>query len=178
MEADGLLKLASLLQQSDQEAESGEAQTDPFTPGSIGPPPPVPKVSKPVAGQSKDIWNTSEIDRLVAYSDPRPAPDYEMKFLQAVNTEDLYLGMGNKHPGTASCESMVVRVKLNGTKNSSEIQLDIKENLLLLTTPIYYLSLNLPHTVDDTETRAQWDIDTDTLILTLKLKRVYDFLNF
>ena len=176
MEADGLLKLASLLQQSDQEAESREAPTNLFTPASIGLPA-LPD-SQPVTEQSKDIWNTSEVDRLVAYSDPRPAPEYEMRFLQAVNTEDMYLGMGNKHPGTASCESMVVRVNLNGTKSSSEIQLDIKKNLLLLTTPKYYLSLNLPNPVDDTLTRAQWDIDTDTLILTLKLKRVYDFLNF
>ena len=175
MEADGLLKLASLLQQSDQEAESRETQPNPFTPASIGPPL---RECETASEQSKDIWSTSEVDQVVAYSDPRPAPEYEMKFLQAVNTEDMYLGMGNKHPGTASCESMVVRVKLNGTKNSSEIQLDIKEHILLLTTPKYFLSLHLPHPVDDTLTRAQWDIDTDTLILTLKLKRAYDFLNF
>ncbi|KAI6659928.1 Protein PIH1D3-like [Oopsacas minuta] len=176
METDCLLKLSALL--NPPEDESCETKTSPFTPASIGAPA-VKQIQEcdPISEPSKDIWNKSEVDNIVPYTDPRPSPEYDMKFLQAVNTEDVFLGMGKKNPGTASCESMILRVKLPNAK-SSDIQLNIKETLLLLTTPKYYLSLNLPDPVDDKMTRAQWDIDTDTLILTFKLKRIYDFLNF
>lgn len=173
--ATGLLQLSKLLNPED---ESTETQTPSFTPASIGPPVSTQVPERcPVTQRSKDIWNKSEVSNLVPYNDPRPTPEYEMKFLQTVKAEDVYLSMGKMHPGTASCESAVMRVKLPGAK-SSDIQLDIKETLFLLTTPKYYLSLALPDPVDDTMTRVQWDVDTDTLILTLRLKRTYDFLNF
>ena len=33
---------------------------------------------------------------------------YEMVYKQAVSTEDVFLGMGNKSPTTASCEDIIV----------------------------------------------------------------------
>ena len=45
--------------------------------------------------------------------DPRPQPEYDMVFRQAVSAEDVYLGMGNKNPTTASCEELVVRAHAN-----------------------------------------------------------------
>jgi predicted secreted protein len=35
-----------------------------------------------------------------------------MVFRQAVSAEDVYLGMGNKNPTTASCEELVVRTTI------------------------------------------------------------------
>ena len=43
------------------------------------------------------------------YDDPRPQPEYDMVFRQAVGAEDVFLGMGGKNPTTASCEELVVR---------------------------------------------------------------------
>ena len=36
------------------------------------------------------------------------AARYDIKFQQAVTPEDVFLGMGNKTPSTASCEDLVV----------------------------------------------------------------------
>ena len=33
---------------------------------------------------------------------------YDIHFKQSVTAEDIYLGLGNKNPSTASCEEMVV----------------------------------------------------------------------
>lgn len=41
-----------------------------------------------------------------------PVPDcrYDIVYKQAVGAEDMFLGMGNKTPATASCEDMIVRL--------------------------------------------------------------------
>ena len=41
-----------------------------------------------------------------------------------------------------------------------------------------YLGLHLPHPVDHKNGKAQWDGKTETLSVTLRLKREYDFMNF
>ena len=41
-----------------------------------------------------------------------------------------------------------------------------------------YLGLHLPHPVDHKSGKAQWDGKTDTLSVTLRMKREYDFMNF
>ena len=41
-----------------------------------------------------------------------------MVFRQAVSPEDVYLGMGNKNPTTASCEELVVRAAILCTNDS------------------------------------------------------------
>jgi hypothetical protein len=35
---------------------------------------------------------------------------YDIIYKQAVTSEDMFLGMGNKNPATASCEDMVVSI--------------------------------------------------------------------
>jgi hypothetical protein len=81
------------------------------TPGSIGP-------ASNAAGKSdsnsqsggKEIWDVEEVSekQQYEYDDPRPSPEHDVIFKQAVGTEDVFLGMGPKNPSTASCESMVV----------------------------------------------------------------------
>ena len=41
-----------------------------------------------------------------------------------------------------------------------------------------YLGLHLPHPVDHKSGKAQWDGKTETLSVTLRMKRDYDFMNF
>ena len=59
---------------------------------------------------SKEIWTADEVEEKspYEYDDPRPQPEYDMVFRQAVGAEDVFLGMGNKNPTTASCEELVV----------------------------------------------------------------------
>ena len=41
-----------------------------------------------------------------------------------------------------------------------------------------YLGLHLPHPVDHKSGKAQWDGKIETLSVTLRMKRDYDFMNF
>ncbi|KAL3878647.1 hypothetical protein ACJMK2_030978 [Sinanodonta woodiana] len=96
---------------------------------------------------------------------------------QAVTTEDIYLQMGNKTPTTASCEEMVVKIKLPDTK-LADVELDVKNKFLDCRTPKYKLGLHLPHPVDHKSGKAEWDGKKDTLIVTLRIVREFDFMNF
>ena len=87
------------------------------TPGTIGPPRST--ATTPAAGlgptASKDTKETQNADEKSPdreEDDPRPQPEYDMVFRQAVSAEDVYLGMGNKNPTTASCEELVVRAAI------------------------------------------------------------------
>ena len=62
-----------------------------------------------------------------------------MIFKQAVGAEDIFLGMGNKNPTTASCEDLVVRIKLPAV-NAKDIELDITEVFLDCRTSKWYNS--------------------------------------
>jgi len=43
-----------------------------------------------------------------------------------VGAEDVYLGLGEKDPGSRHCEEMVVQIDLPGISGASEIELDVK----------------------------------------------------
>ena len=40
---------------------------------------------------------------------------YEFYYKQAVETQDAFLGMGDKDPSSTQCEDIVLRVELPGT---------------------------------------------------------------
>ena len=48
--------------------------------------------------------------------DDRPAPDFEILHKQCVGTEDVYLGLSDKDASSTSCDMLLVKVKLPGTK--------------------------------------------------------------
>ena len=75
---------------------------------------------------------------------------YDIVYKQAVTSEDMYLGMGNRTPATSSCEDMIVlcflcqlryvfgqlrifffqvKISLPGTK-MADVVLDVKEKFL------------------------------------------------
>ncbi|KAK2193095.1 hypothetical protein NP493_17g06054 [Ridgeia piscesae] len=128
----------------------------------------------------KDIWEAQEVNPGAEYDDvydPRPQPEYEILYKQSVTTEDMFLQMGNKTPSTASCEDMVVKIQLPDTVGS-DVKLDVKDTFLDCRTPKFKLGLHLPHTVDPKTSRAQWVVDKHVLIVTLRMAREYDFVNF
>ncbi|XP_064405093.1 dynein axonemal assembly factor 6-like isoform X2 [Halichondria panicea] len=183
MDSSSLGALANLLKPPKEDGDSeDEIDTRPspyINPGAIGP-----TSSATPAGVakaktvSKDIWGSEEVvsPQQHDYDDPRPEPEYEMVFRQAVGAEDVFLGMGIKNPTTASCEDQVVRIKLPSTQ-AKDIDLDITESYLDCRTPQWRLGLHLPHKVDSNSSKAKWVCDTNTLQVTLKLNREFDLIN-
>lgn len=152
-------------------------------PGSIGPPKKQEKlggsqVPNSQQAESSDIWSEEEIpeggqgdDEL----DPRPAPEYEMIFKQAVTSEDMYLQMSGRNPSSSSCEDLVIKIKLPDTEYS-DVNLDVTDTFLDCRTPKYKLGVHLPHPVDSKNGKAQWDKSKNLLTVTVRLVREYDFL--
>ncbi|KAJ2953666.1 hypothetical protein O0L34_g1281 [Tuta absoluta] len=107
----------------------------------------------------------------------RKVPEYTMNYQQAVTAEDVYLQIGPKSPGSASCEHLIVRIKMPGDKKEN-VDLAVDTNSVTVGSSQYHLKLPLPHTIDPDRSKANWDSDDDTLILTLQLDREFDFVNF
>jgi len=171
---------------SDDDKPTGGSTYTKLGPGDIGPAPKSQSTEEPESSETKDpakakdIWADEEVIEGAAMDDlddPRPQPDYEFIYKQAVHSEDMYLQMGNKTPATASCEELKVRISLPGTKGA-DIFLDVKKQFIDLRAPKYKLGLHLPHPVDHKSGKAQWDNTKETLTVTLKMTRDLDFINF
>lgn len=111
--------------------------------------------------------------------DSRQTPEYSIVYKQAVTTEDIYLQMGLKTASTASCEDMIVEIKLpDESVGIDRMELNLEESQVDLKTPIYKLKLTLPHKVAPSKSRAQYDVEKKILKLTLRMNREFDFVNF
>ncbi|CAM4615075.1 dynein axonemal assembly factor 6 [Caretta caretta] len=183
-----LQALAKLLADPQEEDnEDNDLGSHSFTvsavgPGNIGPAKKAePTVTLDVkSGNSKDIWNTEEVPEGSEFDDiwdPREQPEYEILFKQQVGAEDIFLGMSRKDPSTACCEDMLIKIKLPDTR-SSDITLDIQDKILDLRTPKKKLLLHLPHPVDSKNGKACFISEKETLEVTLRMKREFDFINF
>ncbi|CAG5122531.1 unnamed protein product [Candidula unifasciata] len=166
-------------EKSDSEDDTPSSDTlSKLGPGNIGPARQLNEDT--TAPESKDIWSAAEVPEGSEYDslyDPRPQPEYDIVYSQAVRSEDVFLQMGNKTPMTSSCENIIIKIKLPETK-VAEVELDIKPKFLDCRTPNFKLGLHLPHPVDEKSGKAQWDAKQETLIVTLNLCREYDIFNF
>nr|XP_008271070.1 dynein axonemal assembly factor 6 [Oryctolagus cuniculus] len=171
--------------EEEDDFDSGQSNF-PFTvgamgPGNIGPPQEeelriIPQTSDE---NSKEIWNPQEVPEGAEHDDMwdiRELPEYEIVFQQQVGTEDIYLGLTRKDPSTACCNELVVKIQLPNT-NPSEIEIDIQEMVLDLRTPNKKLLLTLPYPVECNSAKASYVPETETLEITVTLKREFDFLN-
>ncbi|XP_078044979.1 dynein axonemal assembly factor 6 [Augochlora pura] len=133
----------------------------------------------PLKGKTDDIWHPSEADATQnsEIHDPRKVPEYEMKFKQVVTPEDVFLGIGFKTPGTASCEWLSVFVKMP-QESKDKVDLAVLSEAIDVRSPRYRLHLATPHPVDPRASSAKWHSDTSTLEVTLKLVRELDDVNF
>ncbi|XP_040856017.1 dynein assembly factor 6, axonemal [Ochotona curzoniae] len=166
----------------DSEQSNSSSALGAMGPGNIGPPKKEEVKIIPQASDenSKDIWNPEEVPEGAEHDDMwdiREIPEYEIVFQQQVGTEDVFLGLTRKDTSTACCKDLVVKIKLPNT-NPSEIKLDIQETVLDLRTPNKKLLLNLPHPVECDSARASYIQETETLEVTITMKRELDFLNF
>ncbi|XP_072936699.1 dynein axonemal assembly factor 6 [Epargyreus clarus] len=107
----------------------------------------------------------------------RKTPDYTMNYQQAVTAEDVFLQIGPKTPSSASCENLVVKIKMPGDKKEN-VDLSVDTRSITINSPQYYLKLPLPHEINPDTSKANWDSSQETLVLTLKLDREFDFVNF
>ncbi|KAJ8028663.1 Protein PIH1D3 [Holothuria leucospilota] len=179
-----LLALADILKPKTDESDEDEPITGAASlgPGSIGPTNqvivPTDSSTKTKANE-KDIWDVEEVAEGAEYedlSDPRKQPEYDIIFQQDVNTEDIFLQMGQKNPTTASCPYLKIKINLPDTKYA-DVELNVTDKFLDCRSPEYKLGLHLPHPVDSKNGKAEWDGDKELLTVVLRMNREYDFLN-
>lgn len=66
--------------------------------------------SVPKKSSTNDIWQDDEIpseDFLMSKIDDRPSPRYEFSYKQEVGTQDTFLGLNGKTPGSSDCSHLV-----------------------------------------------------------------------
>ncbi|ODN04237.1 Protein PIH1D3 [Orchesella cincta] len=138
--------------------------------------------SKPEGLNKSEIWSPIEVGNDARSNqnakDGRKTPKYDMFYRQSVTSEDIFLQMGNKTPSSASCENLVVEIHLPQEDDFNNIQLNLKEQAIDLRSPSHFLYLGLPHPINTNAGHAKWDKDAEKLIVTLKLARELDGLNF
>lgn len=96
--------------------------------------------------------------------DDRPAPEYEIKHMQHVGTEDIFLGLSDKD--AASNDSILVKIWLPNTK-FNQVQLDVKQGQIIVQSPNFVLNKLLPYKVDKDKGKAKFDAAKGLLEVTL-----------
>ncbi|RZF35132.1 hypothetical protein LSTR_LSTR009438 [Laodelphax striatellus] len=134
-----------------------------------------------VVEDPKAIWQLHEVSEVPvcddASYDPRQRPEYDIKYKQAVTAEDIYLQMGRKTTASSSCEMMVLDFKLKSEQREC-VDLQVSKNHLDIRSPLYRLSLPLPHPVNPDKSTADWDATNSMLSVSLFLDRELDYINF
>ncbi|CAM9206893.1 unnamed protein product [Ectocarpus fasciculatus] len=173
-----LIALSDLLQGAGQEDQDERAQADQaqgkiFTPGDFGPPRIAEKPTQ--ASNSSDpqaIWSEEEAqeedDAFFDPDDKRPQPEYDFVYKQSVMTEDTFLGMAGKTPGSQDCTHIVVKVVFPGCR-MRDLELDVTRRAFLAASPKLRLATYLPFSVDETKGVAKWDAGNETLSVTLPI---------
>ncbi|CAH0404850.1 unnamed protein product [Chilo suppressalis] len=107
----------------------------------------------------------------------RKTPKYTINYQQSVSAEDVFLQIGSKTPSSASCENLMIRIKMPGDKKEN-VDLSVDNTSVTVDSSQYHLKLPLPHAINPDTSKAAWDSANETLVLTLKLDREFDFINF
>lgn len=119
-----IMALSSMLDES-KLAESGSSRQSQQPPMSLAPSKVVIGASNSLAcgasssssskslkekAKAKDIWNDDEIpteDSILSKIDGRPSPRYEFSYKQEIGTQDTFLGLNGKTPGSSDCSHLV-----------------------------------------------------------------------
>ena len=127
---------------SQGEPEKSESKpTDQFTPGTIGkgnllPDKVIPKAKaldeKDDIDKTKDIWTSEECSNSAILDDKRIRPDCTDTYLQTVGSEDIFLGMGTKDPGTSTSDGIRISIHLPLEDSAGNIELDLNDTAILL----------------------------------------------
>jgi dynein assembly factor 6, axonemal len=137
------------------------------------------ETSATVQPESLEEWMAAEQQAADEQLENRERPNYTIVYKQAVRTEDMFLQMGCKTPGTASCEDMIVEIDLPNEQATIEaMQLDVARDTIDVRTPRYRLKMPLSQPVDPELGKAEYDAERRVLKLTLRMRRDLDFVNF
>ena len=123
---------------------------------------------------SKEIWLDSEIpteDMLLAKANKTnqlPTPKFEFRYKQAVGTEDTYLGMSDKSPGSFDCTHLVVKVHFPNSK-MRDLDLDVTKNRIKVESRTLRLFTYLPVNVFHEKGSAKFDTKKEVLTVTLPI---------
>ncbi|CAM9309604.1 unnamed protein product [Phaeothamnion confervicola] len=127
-----------------------------------------------VAGPPKvstSIWDEDDIhskDAIEFADDGRPAPLYDILYKQNVMSEDVFLGIGDKTPGSKDCTHMVVKIQFPGAR-MADLELDVTRHKIRAESPDLRLATYLPLPVDESKGVAKWDPKRCTLAVTLPI---------
>jgi uncharacterized protein YfcZ (UPF0381/DUF406 family) len=124
------------------------------------------------------IWADDEVDGaygsalgdadVVAKSDTRETPEYEVLYSTKQTAEDTFLGADfTKDASAAMSDAIVVRVKLPKLESSKELELDVVPFAMHLKTKGYKLRVDLPTKVVEKKGAAKWDAAQKVLTVTL-----------
>ncbi|KAL5259439.1 hypothetical protein ACHWQZ_G009773 [Mnemiopsis leidyi] len=173
--------LAQMLNPKEEGDSDSDTDCVKYTPADLGnrkPKSKIPDVTPSTvkkAPAGKDIWDAEFVPEGVStdHEETRPQPEYDVCFKQNIGTEDMFLGMSGKHPG--SNDELIITISLPKTK-SSDIDLNVTDERVDCWTSEYALRLHLPKPVVSNQGAAQWITDKEQLRLTLPLKKEFDFL--
>lgn len=174
---------------SDSEGESNTSPEQAVGPSAVKPkkssseekpkePSPYEKVedTSSCARKNPQSWDEIEEEEL---ENQYAQPEFKISYKQAVATEDLYLGLSNKTPSTASCEDIVLEIKVpDETVGIDGMTVDVTEKEVLFQSPKYRTKIPLPYEVDPNKGKAIYNSDHKILKLTLRMRRELDFVNF
>ena len=65
--------------------------------------------------------------------------------------------MGTKDPGTTTADGIKLTVNLPGETNLANIELDVQEEIVIVSTPTYLLKETLSRPVDPKSATAKWN---------------------
>lgn len=94
-----------------------------------------------------------------------------------MGTEDVFLGWNLKMPSSVNCEMILVKISLPGIEEMNSIQLDCKQNRILLQTHLHKLFHYLPKVVDPSQGRAKWNAKHHELQISLPIIQRGPFLD-
>ena len=148
------------------------------------------------AASKNDIWQADEIpteDAILSLTDDRPCPRYEFSYKQLIGTQDSFLGLNGKTPGSMDCSHLVVKVHFPGC-TMRDLDLDVTRDRIKAASPgahplsrrldlaliayflVFYprstglkLFTYLPQAVRHDEGKAAFDKKTEVLTVTLPI---------
>ena len=82
-------------------------------------------------------------------------PKYDIVYKQTVEAAEVYGGFRQVTPGTGDSQYLVVRIQLPN-ETVQNVSLEVTEQSLTLFAKRHRLHLELPHAVDEKQTRASW----------------------
>ena len=84
-----------------------------------------------------DIWQADEIpseDAILSLTDDRPCPRFEFSYKQMVGTQDSFLGLNGRTPGSMDCSHLVVKVHFPGC-TMRDLDLDVTRDRIKAASP-------------------------------------------